>query len=298
MKFILVNLSLQNWLIAIRPKTLSAAIAPVFIGLSYAYHLEIFKPLIGLLTLLASVLIQIGTNLANDVFDFEKGTDTEERIGPKRVTQGGLLSSKQVKTGMVYSFFSALLIGCYLAWIGGIPIVIIGTIAIISGYTYTGGPFPLGYNGLGDVFVFIFFGVIAVPGTYYLQGGELFDITAISLGIIMGLLADCILIVNNIRDADNDIKTGKRTLAVLFGKPFSIIQYGLFTSIPFVYPFWIYHHSVPKLALFIVLFCLPIAIKNIIDVWEKSGSSLNQVLANTARLQFIYTILLALGFII
>ena len=292
-----MNLSLQTWLIAIRPKTLPAAIAPVIIGLSYAYHLGIFKPLVGLLTLLASVLIQIGTNLANDVFDFEKGTDTEERLGPKRVTQGGLLSAKQVKTGMVYSFISALLIGCYLVWIGGIPIVIIGTIAIISGYAYTGGPFPLGYNGLGDVFVFIFFGLIAVPGTYYLQGGELFDFTAISLGIIMGLLADCILIVNNIRDADNDIKTGKRTFVVLFGKPFSKIQYGLFTLFPFIYPFWLYHHSVPKLALFIVLFCLPIAIKNIIDVSNKSGSSLNQVLVNTAKLQFIYTILLAMGFI-
>ena len=293
-----MNLSLQTWLIAIRPKTLPAAIAPVIIGLSYAYHIGIFKPLIGLLTLLASVLIQIGTNLANDVFDFEKGTDTEERLGPKRVTQGGLLSAKQVKTGMVNSFISALLIGCCLVWIGGIPIVIIGTIAIISGYAYTGGPFPLGYNGLGDVFVFIFFGLIAVPGTYYLQGGELFDFTAISLGIIMGLLADCILIVNNIRDADNDIKTGKRTLPVLVGKPFSKIQYGLFTFFPFVYPFWIYNHSVSKLAIFIVLFCLPIAIKNIIDVRKKSGSSLNQVLANTARLQFIYTILLAMGFII
>ena len=292
-----MNISLNNWLIAIRPKSLSASIAPVIIGVSYAYHLSFFKPLIGLLTLTASLLIQIGANLANDVFDFEKGTDNENRIGPKRVTQSGLLSPNQVKIGMVYAFSSALLIGCYLAWIGGLPIIIIGTIAIISGYCYTGGPFPLGYYGLGDIFVIIFFGLIAVTGTFYLQGGELYDINAIFLGIIIGLMADCILIVNNIRDAENDIKTGKNTLAVLIGKRFSKIQYTIFSLIPFLYPFFLYYYNT-KLSIFIVLFCLPIAIKNIIDISIKSGSSLNIVLTNTARLQIIYTLLLAIGFII
>ena len=293
-----MNNSIQTWLLAFRPKTLPAAIAPVIIGLSYAYHLGIFKPFITFCTLFASILIQIGTNLANDVYDFEKGTDTEERLGPKRVTQAGLLTPQQVKKAMIFTFLFALLIGCYLAWIGGWPIVIIGSFAIISGIAYTGGPFPLGYNGLGDFFVFIFFGIVAVPGTFYLQGGELFDSFAIILGIVMGLMADCILIVNNIRDADNDIKTGKRTLAVIFGKKASKIQYSIFAIIPYLFPFWIFHHAFPKLAFFIVLFSLPICLRNIFDIWKKSGASLNLVLANTARLQFVYTILLAIGFLI
>lgn len=293
-----MNNNIQTWLIAIRPKTLPAAIAPVIIGLSYAYYQGILNPSVALFTLIASLLIQIGTNLANDVFDFEKGTDTAERLGPKRVTQAGLLTPKQVKMGMLYTFMLALLIGCYLAWVGGLPIVIIGSFAIISGIAYTGGPFPLGYNGLGDLFVFLFFGVIAVPGTYYLQGGELFDSLAIKLGIVMGLMADCILIVNNIRDADNDIKTGKRTLAVILGKHFSKIQYSIFAIIPYVLPFWIFHHEIPKLTMFIVLFSFPICMRNIIDVWKNSGSKLNQLLANSARLQFVYTLLLALGFIL
>lgn len=290
--------SLNTWLLAFRLKTLPAAIAPVIIGLSFAYFDGYFQPFIAFCTFVASVLIQIGTNLANDVYDFEKGTDTDERLGPKRVTQSGLLNPSQVKKGMFFSFFIALLIGCYLAWIGGLPIVIIGSVAIISGYAYTGGPFPLGYNGLGDLFVFVFFGLVAVPGTYYLQGGDLYNSTAILLGVIMGLMADCILIVNNIRDANNDIKTGKKTIAVIFEKPFSKIQYGVFTLIPFLVPFYLYHHLIPKLAIFLVLFCLPIAIINIIDIYKKSGTSLNSLLANTARLQIVYTILLALGFLI
>ena len=293
-----MNNSIQTWLLAFRPKTLPAAIAPVIIGLSYAYHLGIIKPFIAFCTLFASILIQIGTNLANDVYDFEKGTDTEERLGPKRVTQAGLLTPQQVKKAMIFTFLFALLIGCYLAWIGGWPIVIIGSFAIISGIAYTGGPFPLGYNGLGDFFVFIFFGIVAVPGTFYLQGGELFDSFAIILGIVMGLMADCILIVNNIRDADNDIKTGKRTLAVIFGKKASKIQYSIFAIIPYLFPFWTFHHALPKLAFFIVLFSLPICLRNIFDIWKKSGASLNVVLANTARLQFVYAILLAIGFLI
>lgn len=293
-----MNNSFQIWLLAFRPKTLPAAIAPVIIGLSYSYHLEIFKPFIALFTLLASILIQIGTNLANDVYDFEKGTDTKERLGPKRVTQAGLLTPKQVKKAMIITFFFAFLIGFYLVGVGGWPIVIIGSFAIISGIAYTGGPFPLGYNGLGDIFVFIFFGIVAVPGTFYLQGGELFDSFAIVLGIIMGLMADCILIINNIRDADNDIKTGKRTLAVIFGKKASKIQYSIFAIIPYLLPFGIFHYAFPKLAFFMVLFSLPICLKNILDVWNKSGASLNLVLANTARLQFVYTILLVLGFLI
>jgi len=290
--------TIHIWLLAFRLKTLPAAIAPIIIGLCYAYQSGTFKPIIATFTFIAAILIQIGANLANDVFDFEKGTDTEERLGPKRVTQAGLLHPQQVKNAMIIIFSFALLIGYYLSWVGGWPIVLIGSLAIISGIAYTGGPFPLGYNGLGDLFVFIFFGILAVPGTYYLQGGAFFDSIAIILGATMGLMADCILIVNNIRDADIDIKTGKRTLAVIYGKTNSKIQYSIFSVIPYLLPFWIFNYVIPKLAIFIVLFSLPICIHNIMDIWEKSGKSLNLVLTNTARLQFIYTILLAIGIII
>ena len=283
---------------ASRLETLPAAVAPVFVGLSYAFHSGNFNFIVAFFTLFASILIQIGTNFANDVFDFEKGTDTEERLGLTRVTQAGLLSPKQVKNAMIYTFFLSLLVGIYLSFVGGWLIVLIGSLAIISGIMYTGGPFPLGYNGLGDIFVIIFFGVLAVPGTIHLQGGDFFNITGLVIGVIMGLMADCILIVNNIRDSEIDIKTGKRTLAVIFGKKASKLQYLTFALIPFILPIVIFFTAIPKISIFLVFFSFPICVKNIIDIWTKSGKSLNPVLANTARLQFFYTILLSLGIII
>lgn len=289
---------LQLWLTAARPKTLTAAVSPVLLGLSMAFHSGFFKPFTAIMTLLAAVLIQIGANFANDVFDFEKGADTSERLGPLRVTQAGLLSPGQVKRGMYICFGFALLIGFYLAWVGGYPIVIIGSTAIIAGMAYTGGPYPLGYNGLGDFFVFIFFGLAAVPGTFFLQGGTIFDPTALLLGACMGLTADCILIVNNVRDIDTDRKSGKRTLAVRLGKSFSFCQFTLFSLLPFVLPFYLYQYVEQKLSYFICLFCLPIAMRTIISIWTKTGKNLNPVLAQTARLQFLYSLLLSLGFIL
>ena len=290
--------NLNLWLTAIRPKTLTAAVSPVLLGLSLAYYAGFFEPFIASLTLLAAILIQAGTNLANDVFDFEKGADTEERLGPLRVTQAGLLTPKQVKTGMYITFGVALIIGFYLAWVGGVPIVIIGSAAILSGIAYTGGPYPLGYNGLGDIFVFLFFGLVAVPGTFYLQGGDLFNSNAILLGVCMGLMADGILIVNNVRDLITDEKSGKRTLAVRYGKVFSCVQFTLFMLLPFAAPFFLYHCVEPKLSWFLCLFGLPIAVSTVISMWTKSDNQLNLTLIQTARIQFLYTVLLSIGFIL
>ena len=162
---------MKNWLLAARLKTLPAAISPVILGSALAFHDGTCYLFICLMTLLAAMLIQIGTNFANDVFDFQKGTDREDRLGPLRVTQMGLISPGKMKRAMWLTFAMAICIGSYLAWIGGWPIVWIGLVSIAAGILYTGGPFPLGYHGWGDVFVFIFFGLIAVPGTYYLQLG-------------------------------------------------------------------------------------------------------------------------------
>ena len=206
----------EVWLLAARPKTLPAAAAPVVVGTAVAISEQVFSLLPALAALLGALFIQIGTNFANDVFDFKKGADTTERLGPMRVTQVGLLTPRQVMMGMWLTFGLASVAGLYLIWIGGWPIVAIGVLSIISGIAYTGGPFPLGYKGLGDLFVFIFFGLVAVCGTYYVQAGSV-TMSALALGVAVGALSVAILTVNNLRDVDNDRRAGKRTLVVRMG---------------------------------------------------------------------------------
>ena len=174
--------------------------------------------------MLAAVLIQIGTNFANDAYDYLSGADNIERVGPTRVTSSGLLTANNVLRAMWIIFSLSICVGFYLAYVGGWPIVVIGLLSILSGVAYTGGPYPLGYNGLGDIFVFVFFGLIAVPGTYYLQTNYVSS-ESILLGIISGAFSTSILIVNNIRDIELDQKSGKKTLAVKFGKLFCQIEY-------------------------------------------------------------------------
>ena len=226
---------MKNWLLAARLKTLPAAISPVILGSALAFHDEAFHVLISMMTLLAAVLIQIGTNFANDIFDFQKGADREDRLGPIRVTQAGLISPKKMKSGMWLIFSLAICVGFYLVNIGGWPIVLIGLASIISGIIYTGGPYPLGYHGWGDLFVFVFFGLFAVSGTYYLQIGEV-SFLSILMGMAMGMLANAILVVNNLRDVDADKVSGKKTMAVRFGKLFSKVQYVVLMLIPFLLP--------------------------------------------------------------
>jgi len=288
---------MKNWLLAARLKTLPAAISPVILGSALAYHDGSFYLIICAMTFMAAVLIQIGTNFANDVFDFEKGTDREDRLGPARVTQSGLISAKKMKQAMWLAFTIAICVGFYLVFIGGWPIVLIGLASIAAGIAYTGGPYPLGYHGLGDMFVFIFFGLIAVPGTYYLQTGTINELS-LWMGAAMGMLSTAILVVNNLRDADTDTISGKKTLAVRFGKKFSKIQYSFLLLIPFLLPLYIWYNFENELSVLITIFALPISFHLIIQILSRRGSDLNLVLSRTARFLFIFTVLLSTGLII
>ena len=215
---------MNPWVLAIRPKTLPAAIAPVVIGTAMAFGDGIFHAPSALMALLAALCIQIGTNLANDYFDFIKGADTTERTGPLRVTQSGLIDPDHVRWGFISSFSLAVISSAYLVGKGGWPIVLIGTLSILCGILYTAGRYALGYLGLGDIFVFIFFGPIAVLGTYYLQTLQ-FHLLPLIAGIGPGLISTAILTVNNLRQNPSDRKAGKNTLAVRFSASFVRYEY-------------------------------------------------------------------------
>tara|TARA_B110000467_G_scaffold5110_1_gene4462 strand:- start:76 stop:939 length:864 start_codon:yes stop_codon:yes gene_type:complete len=287
---------MNSWILASRLKTLPAAISPVIVGVSLAVHDSEFHLFTAFMTLLAAILIQIGANFANDVYDFLKGSDREDRLGPIRATQSGLISPENMKKGMWLVFTLAICVGFYLASIGGWPIVCIGLISIASGIAYTGGPYPLGYHGWGDVFVFIFFGIIAVPGTYYLQTGFVSDYS-ILFGISLGALSTAILIVNNLRDADTDVKSGKRTLAVRFGKSFVRMEYIVMMILAFAIPIYILQLW-DEFSLYIILFLIPISIRHIQSLYSETGESLNLVLVNTAKFLFHFSILLSIGLIL
>ena len=285
-----------KWLLAVRVKTLPAAISPVILGTALSYHDGIFYHFIFFMTLLAAVLIQVGANFANDVYDFEKGSDRADRLGPQRATQSGLISPTDMKKAMWKIFALAIGVGFYLAYVGGWPIVIIGLASIAAGIAYTGGPYPLGYHGFGDIFVFLFFGLIAVPGTYYLQTGSVTEFS-LWLGAVMGMLATAILVVNNLRDRDADIISEKKTLAVRFGETFSKIQFILLVMLPFLLPFHLLRQG-NKMSFLVTLFTLPIAVHLIIQLFNNTGADVNKVLASTARFLFIFTLLLSAGLII
>ena len=207
---------LQAWILASRPRTLTAAAAPVFVGSGLAQWHGSFSPLPALAALGGALLIQIGTNLANDYYDHLRGGDTEERVGPIRVTQSGLIPPAAVKRATFLVLGLALLPGLYLVWIGGMPILLVGVASLVCAVAYTGGPFPLAYHGLGDLFVFLFFGLVAVGGTFWVQALS-FGPEVLLAGAGMGALSTAILVVNNLRDLETDERAGKRTLAVRLG---------------------------------------------------------------------------------
>ncbi len=286
--------TLQAWALAIRPKTLPAAAAGVLMGSALAWRDGNFRLDAALACLFAALLLQIGSNLANDVFDFERGTDTPERLGPTRVTQAGLLTSAQVKVGMGVAFACALLLGLYLAWLGGLPIILIGVAAIISAIAYTGGPFPLGYHGLGDIFVFLFFGLAAVAGTYYVQAGSV-SAAAWWMSIPPGLIITAILVVNNLRDLENDRKAGKHTLAVKIGGHATKIQYLICMATAYlILPLAAWVGIISWFSLF-AWGSLPIALRATRAVLTQSGRPLNAALAGTGQAAFVFSVLFWVG---
>jgi len=289
---------LKIWLMAVRPKTLPAAIAPVVIGTAMAYGDGKQHFFTAAVCLFCALMIQIGTNLSNDYFDFKKGTDNSKRVGPTRITQAGLVKPSSVKTAFILVFLIAILASVYLVFRGGWPIILIGVCSIASGILYTAGPKPLGYIGLGELFVLIFFGPVAVAGTYYAQALD-WNMSVILSGLAVGFLSVALLSVNNYRDIQTDQETGKCTLAVLFGKTFARYEYMLSILAAVLMPLVIYSRikSHPK-----ILFCVLLgfaAIPSIKDVFTKAdGPSLNSVLADTGKLLLIYSIIFSLGWIL
>jgi 1,4-dihydroxy-2-naphthoate octaprenyltransferase len=215
---------LAVWLLAARPRTLPAAAAPVLVGTALASWRGMARPLPALAALAGALLIQVATNLANDYFDFVRGADTADRIGPTRVTQAGLLPPSAVRRGMLVTLAAALSVGAYLVVVGGWPILVIGIASLACAVLYTGGPFPLAYHGLGEVFVFVFFGLVAVAGTYWVQALS-FPAEAWWAGAGAGALSTALLVVNNLRDLETDARAGKRTLAVRLGRRGTALEY-------------------------------------------------------------------------
>jgi len=287
-------INLRAWGLAIRPRTLPAAAAGVITGSALAWRDGFFQFNIMLICLLTALLLQIGSNLANDVFDFERGADTPERLGPMRVTQGGLLKPEEVKFGMTLVFGLAILMGLYLVWLGGWPILLIGICAIVSAIAYTGGPFPIGYRGLGEVFVFIFFGLASVAGTYYLHAGFVSP-AAWWMTISPGLMISGILVVNNLRDLENDRKAGKYTLAVRLGEAGTKIQYLIFMIVAYLVLIPFSYFGMLPWSSMLVWLSLPFTIQATKVVLTQKGRPLNAALAQTGLAALTFSLLLWLG---
>ncbi|MBW2093188.1 MAG: 1,4-dihydroxy-2-naphthoate polyprenyltransferase [Deltaproteobacteria bacterium] len=285
------------WLMAIRPRTLPAAISPVVVGMALALEDQAFQLFPAMAALMCALLLQIGVNLANDYFDCVKGIDTSERLGPPRVTQLGLISPGGVKAGMTVIFFLAVLNGLYLVLVGGWPILVLGLAAILSALAYSGGPYPLASHGLGDAFVFIFFGLVAVCGTYYVQALKL-TLPVFLMALPVGFLITAILVVNNLRDINTDRQSGKYTLAVVLGERGSKVEYLLLHLGAYLVPLACILGRVVSGWVLLVLLSLPLTVSMIKMVWKEQGTVLNQALAGTAKLAFVYSLLLAAGLLI
>ena len=272
---------LMAWRIAVRPKTLPISFVPVLVGTSLAWlEMHALNVTVLLVALLCSALIQVGTNLQNDVGDFRRGADRHGRLGPPRATTLGWLSPRQVQTAATMSFALAICSGAYLVWVGGSPILFIGLASVVAGAAYTSGPLPIAYTPLGELFVLVFFGVIAVSGSYYLQVSGV-NGNALVAGALVGMLAAAVLVVNNTRDIDSDSRAGKRTLAVRLGPRFARIEYAALVLAPFA--------AVPLIGgtyAWLPLLLLPKAVGLAMRFWrETPGPEMNTLLADTVQLE-------------
>jgi 1,4-dihydroxy-2-naphthoate octaprenyltransferase len=283
---------------AARPRTLPAAIAPVLVGTALAMTNHDLRVGGFVAALLGAILIQVGTNLSNDYSDARRGADTEERLGPVRVTAGGLVPPKQVLIATYVTFGLAVLCGVYLVVLAGPILLAIGAASILAGVLYTGGPRPYGYEGLGEIFVFLFFGIVAVTGSYFVQT-ERVTWEAFVLAVPVGLLAAAILVVNNVRDLETDRRAGKRTLAVRLGRPrtrtvFGLMVYAAFLTVPLP---WALGSLSPWIALPLIL--LPAAVMLVRTVrTHTDGPTLNEALARTGMLQLASCVLLSIGLLL
>jgi len=303
----------KAWLMAARPQTLPAGAAPVIVGAGLAVHAGVFAPLPALGALIGALLIQVGTNFANDYYDAVKGADTDEREGFTRVTAGGLIEPASVRRAMALTYGLAVLVGVGLVALGGLPIVVVGLSGIAAGILYTGGPFPYGYRGLGDLFVFVYFGLVAVTGTYYVQAVA----TAPSVGTFpMGIppgtlpidavvaslpaagLSTAILVVNNIRDRETDMAAGKKTLAVYLGYRWSRVEFLALVGMAYAVPALFALDPTYGPAALAPLLSLPLAASMSRTVLERTdGEALNPALERVGQTLFLHSLLFALGLV-
>jgi 1,4-dihydroxy-2-naphthoate octaprenyltransferase len=289
-------MSLKNWLIAIRPKTLTAIVVPVFLGGLYSYPKYKINLFSWTTILCFGINIQILTNLVNDLFDYRKGSDTKARIGPIRVTQAGLISQKKICIAIIFLTIISLILGLYLIKLGGINLIYLVLASIIFAFAYTAGPFPLAYLGLGEIFVFIFFGPIACGFTFYLLN-EKYLIDTFILGMAPGLISSAILVANNIRDHVEDKNSKKKTLVVRFGPNFGKSEYCIFlvlaSLIPIILAFYLNKMILILPAFYILFAYFPLKI-----IFSKNTNNIPLVLAQTSFLLIIFTLLFSLSWLI
>ena len=288
--------SVRAWVLAARPATLTAAFAPVAVGTACALRVGGFRWDAALGALLGAFLIQVATNFANDLFDFEKGADDEERLGPTRAAQAGLLTVAQLRMGIVLTLLFAVGVGVYLTWLAGPWVVAIGLSSILAGLAYTGGPFPLAYNGLGDVFVMAFFGFVAVCGTAFVQAEYVPDIAWVA-AVPMGALATAILVVNNVRDFEGDARSQKRTLVVRFGRDSGVREYILLLIASYGTSIALWLGGWTTIWVCLPLLTIPWAVRLGRSVARERGVVLNQTLAGTAQLLSVFGVLFATGLV-
>jgi 1,4-dihydroxy-2-naphthoate octaprenyltransferase len=301
----------QAWVMAARPQTLPAGASPVVLGTALAVADGVFAPLPALAALVGALLIQVGTNFANDYYDAVKGADTEDREGFTRVTAGGLIEPRKVKYAMAGTYALAVAVGLYLVAVGGVPILVVGLSSIVAGVLYTGGPYPYGYYGLGDLFVFVYFGVVAVTGTYYVQAAT--AVAGVPVGIPAGTLpghvlvaslaaaglTTAILVVNNIRDIESDRAAGKRTLAVLVGYRWSRVEFLALLALAYLVPVVLVVAYTYPLATLLPLASLPLAFSVARTVLSRrDGEALNPALERTGQLLAAYSALFAAGLLV
>lgn len=291
---------LKSIISAFRPKTLSAALVPCMAGTALCGfeggHPSVY---IFFYALLSAMCIQVGTNLVNDAMDFKKGADTEERLGPARITQQGVLTYHQVLGLAILFFLGAVLLGLPLVLRGGWVIVGIGVLSVVMGYAYTAGPFPLAYLGLGDLFVILFFGITAVMGIHYLHWGDNYPgiyLPALVLGLQVGFLATVLIAINNLRDMDQDRLAQKKTLAVRFGGRFARIEITMLIVMTFLLNlFWWFYGA--KMAALLPLLVIPLGFNLIYKVWtHSSGEIYNRFLAQAALLQILFGVSISIGY--
>ncbi len=282
------------WWLAVRPATLTASAAPVFVGAGAAWAEGVFAPGPALAALLGASLLQVGANFANDVFDFERGADNADRLGPQRATQQGWITPEQMKHAMWLAFAAATITGLYLTYVAGWPVLALGLASIAAAYLYTGGPRPYGYLGLGDLAVFVFFGVGAVAGTYFVQAHTVSRLALVA-SIPIGALATAILVVNNLRDIETDARAGKRTLAVRIGDPATRVYYFLLLLAAYAVPLLLWWRSLAGVQVLLPWLSLPLGLQLVARMRHERGLALNGCLVRTARLEVVFGLLFALG---